>query len=203
VPSLAEITGRQQQARRDDKPAQRNRLPRHPLSGPRPRLLRTPARHPPPDRPPRRQARRPRLRGHPRPHPRPRTRPDSRHRSRLTSQLQAKPRPGSATLRRDAAARPAEAPFSGQPLPGLAATLRPQPAARAVQGIPRSLPLCRRRGRRSRWSDRSKARTSDLEVRRGDGHTRPRARPWAHVRRWSHSTRRPSHPPPKRPPQPL
>jgi transposase len=93
--------------------------PRHPLPGPRAGLLRTPARHPPPDRPPRRQARRPRLRGHPRPHPRPRTRRRTRHQRRLTSQLQAKPNPGSAALRREAAARPAEVPFSGQPLPGL------------------------------------------------------------------------------------
>jgi transposase len=43
--------------------------PRAALSGPRPRLLPAPVRHPPPDRPPRRQARRPRLRSHPLPHP--------------------------------------------------------------------------------------------------------------------------------------
>ncbi len=48
---------------------------------------------------------------------RPRTRRRSRHQRRLTSQLQAKPNPGSAALRREAAARPAEVPFSGQPLP--------------------------------------------------------------------------------------
>jgi hypothetical protein len=48
--------------------------PRHPVSGSRPGLLRTPGQHPPAGRPPRRQARRPRLRSHTLPHPRTRTR---------------------------------------------------------------------------------------------------------------------------------
>ena len=61
--------------------------PRHALCGPRPGLLRTPRRYPPPDRPPRRQARRPRLRSHPRPHPRP-GRPGT---SRLTHTAPADP----------------------------------------------------------------------------------------------------------------
>ncbi len=87
-------------------------------------------------------------------------------------------------------ARPAHTPGTGssdKPLPGLATTLRLQPPAQrlvpslmahgAQLGIPRSLPSCRRRGRRSRWSARSEARTNDLEVRRGDGHTQPRGRP--------------------------
>ena len=48
--------------------------PRHPVSGSRPGLLRTPGQYPPADRPPCRQARRPRLRSHPLPHPRTRSR---------------------------------------------------------------------------------------------------------------------------------
>jgi transposase len=85
-------------------------------------------------------------------------------------------------------ARPARTPGTGssdKPLPDPVTTLRPRPAARrlvppaagAQLAIPRSLPPCRRRRRRSRWSARSEARTNDLEVRRDDGHTRPRGRP--------------------------
>jgi transposase len=51
------------------------------------------------------------------------------------------------------------------------------PVPRAGLAIPRSLPPCRRRSRRSRWSARSQARTNDPEVRQDDGHTRPRGRP--------------------------
>jgi transposase len=58
--------------------------PRHALHRPRPRLLRTPGQHPPPDRPPRRQARRPRLRSHPLPPPRTRTGRSGRPPGRLT-----------------------------------------------------------------------------------------------------------------------
>ncbi len=58
----------------------------------------------------------------------------------------------------------------------------PGPArGRGTLAIPRSLPPCRRRRRRSRWSARSEARTNDLEVRQDDGHTRPRGRPRANV----------------------
>jgi transposase len=72
-----------------------------------------------------------------------------------------------------------------KPLPGLVTTLRPPlatqrpglPAPRAGLAIPRSLPSCRRRSRRSRWSAPSAARTNDLEARQDDGHTRPRGRP--------------------------
>jgi hypothetical protein len=68
----------------------------------------------------------------------------------------------------------------GQATPGPVTTLRPRPAAHrlvppaagAELAIPRSLPPCRRRRRRSRWSARSQARTNDLEARRDDGHTR-------------------------------
>jgi transposase len=85
-------------------------------------------------------------------------------------------------------ARPARTPGTGssdKPLPGLTTTLRPEPATRhpalpvpgAQLAIPRSLPSCRRRRRRSRWSARSEARTNDLELRQDDGHTRPRGRP--------------------------
>jgi hypothetical protein len=59
---------------------------------------------------------------------------------------------------------------AGQPAPGPV-------RAHAGMAIPRSLPPCRRRRRRSRWSARSAARTNDLEARRDDGHTRPRGRP--------------------------
>ncbi len=58
--------------------------PRHPVSGSRPGLLRTPGQYPPADRPPRRQARRPRLRSHPLPYPRTRTRRHRQHPGRLT-----------------------------------------------------------------------------------------------------------------------
>src|SRR5262249_22992676 len=85
-------------------------------------------------------------------------------------------------------ARPAHTPGTGssdKPLPGLVTTLRPRPAPQppalhvpaAELAIPRSLPLCRRRRRGSRWSARSEARTNDLEARQDDGHTRPRGRP--------------------------
>ena len=50
-------------------------------------------------------------------------------------------------------ARPALTPNTGssdKPLPGLATTLRPRPAAEAVPGIPRPSPPCRRRSRRPR-----------------------------------------------------
>ena len=78
---------------------------------------------------------------------------------------------------------------SDKPLPGLLTTLRPRQADRcpvlpmpgAQLAIPRSLPPCRRRSRRSRWSARSEARTNDLEGRQDDGHTRPRGRPQAEV----------------------
>ena len=69
------------------------------------------------------------------------------------------------------------------PGPGHHPTARPAahrlvpPAAGAQPAIPRSLPPCRRRRRRSRWSARSEARTNDLEVRQDDGHTRLRGRP--------------------------
>jgi hypothetical protein len=87
-------------------------------------------------------------------------------------------------------ARPAHTPGTGssdKPLPDLATTLRPEPAAQrlalpmpgAGPGIPRSLPPCRRRRRRSRWSARSGARTNDLDLRRDGGHTRPPGRPGA------------------------
>ena len=72
--------------------------PRHPISGPRPGLLRTPARHPPPDRPPRRQARAPGFEATLGPHPRTRTRPTRTTTSRLTRTAHADParpqRPG-------------------------------------------------------------------------------------------------------------
>jgi len=91
-------------------------------------------------------------------------------------------------------ARPARTPgagSSGKPLPGPVTTLRPRPAARrlvppaagAGLAIPRSLPPCRRRRRRSRWSARSEARTNDLQVRRDDGHIRLRGRPRVRQRR--------------------
>jgi transposase len=96
-------------------------------------------------------------------------------------------------------ARPARTPGAGssaKPLPGPATTLRPQPAsARAGLRIPRSLPPCRRRRRRSRWSARSEARTNDLEVRQDGGHTRPRGRPGHKVRRPINRVRRPLHAP--------
>ena len=111
-------------------------------------------------------------------------------------------------------ARPAHTPGTGssdKPLPGLATTLRPKPAAQrlalpvpgAELAIPRSLPPCRRRRRRSRWSARSAARTNDLEVRQDDGHTRPRGRPGAKDRCESHSARRAPHKPRRTPPKPL
>ena len=96
-------------------------------------------------------------------------------------------------------ARPDRTPGTGssdKPLPGPATTLRPQPAsARAGLRIPRSLPPCRRRRRRSRWSARSEARTNDLEVRQDGGHTRPRGRPGV-------KDRRPSNRAPKGTPHP-
>jgi len=61
------------------------------ISGPRPGLLRTPARRPPPDRPPRRQARRARLRGHPLPPPRTGPRRNKPHPGRLTHTTPAGP----------------------------------------------------------------------------------------------------------------
>ena len=78
---------------------------------------------------------------------------------------------------------------SDKPLPGPVTTLRPRPSAQrpdlpapvAELAIPRSLPPCRRRSRRSRWSARSEARTNDLEGRQDDGHTRPRGRPRAKI----------------------
>ena len=100
---------------------------------------------------------------------------------------------------------------SDKPLPGPLTTLRPQPAtqrpALAVPGaepaVPRSLPPCRRRSRRSRWSARSEARTNDLEVRQDDGHTPPRGRPEAKIRWSSRRARRAPHKPRKRPAEPL
>ena len=105
---------------------------------------------------------------------------------------------------------------SDQPLPGPVTTLRPQPAPQrpALPGgtdpvpgaglaVPRSLPSCRRRRRRSRWSARCEARTNDLEARQDDGHTRPRGRPRAQVRWPSHSARAPSRMPRKQPAEPL
>jgi len=104
------------------------------------------------------------------------------------------------------AARPDCTPGTGssdKPLPGPATTLRPRPAPRrqgqpgrsdpprsvtspagpgAKPAIPRSLPSCRRRRCRSRWSARSEARTNDPERRQDDGHTRPRGRPRVKVR---------------------
>ena len=87
------------------------------------------------------------------------------------------------------AARPTHTPGAGssdKPLPDPVTTLRPRPPAQRLSlpptaevAIPRSLPPCRRRSRRSRWSARSAARTNDLEVRLDDGHTRPRGRPAA------------------------
>jgi transposase len=108
-------------------------------------------------------------------------------------------------------ARPACTPgtgSSGKPLPGPAPTLRPRPPAlpaRAELAIPRSLPPCRRRSRRSRWSARSEARTNDLEARQDDGHTRPRGRPPAKIHRSKpkHSVRRAPHPPGIPPAEPL
>jgi hypothetical protein len=106
-------------------------------------------------------------------------------------------------------ARPAHTPDTGssdKPLPDPATTLRPRPATQrlalpvpgAEPAIPRSLPPCRWRSRRSRCSARSEARTNDLEVRQDNGHTRPRGRPGAKVRRQSHSTRKPPHTPAKK-----
>ena len=88
----------------------------------------------------------------------------------------------------------------GQATPGpghhtTTAASNPRPALPvpgAELAIPRSLPPCRRRSRRSRWSARSAARTNDLEVRQDDGHTRPRGRPGAKDHRESHSARRAS-----------
>ena len=98
---------------------------------------------------------------------------------------QATPGPGHHTT--TAASNPAP----GLPVPG------------AELAIPRSLPTCRRRSRRSRWSARSEARTNDLEVRQDDGHTRPRGRPGVKDRWQSHSTRRALHRPRRRPAEPL
>ena len=95
---------------------------------------------------------------------------------------------------------------SDKPLPDPVTTLRPRPAAHGLVppaagtelAIPRSLPPCRRRRRRSRWSARSEARTNDLEVQQDDGHTRPRGRPRARFTRKAkapegRSTRRKGH----------
>jgi transposase len=111
-------------------------------------------------------------------------------------------------------ARPARTPGTGssdKPLPGPATTLRPRPATQrlglpvpgAELAMPRSLPPCRRRSRRSRWSARSEARTNDLEVRQADGHTRPRGRPRVKDHCSSHSTRRAPHKPRERPAEPI
>jgi hypothetical protein len=111
-------------------------------------------------------------------------------------------------------ARPDHTPGTGssdKPLPGPVTTLRPQPATRrpavpapgAELAIPRSLPPCRRRSRRSRWSARSAARTNDLEARQDDGHTRPRGRPRVKDHRESHSARRALHRPQRTPAEPL
>ena len=98
--------------------------PRHAVRGPRPGLLRPPARHPPADRPPRRQARRPRLRSHPLPHPRTRPRRTGQQPGRLTHTAPADPDqprwPGSA------AARPADLHFSGQKVGGSSPSERAQ-----------------------------------------------------------------------------
>ena len=108
-----------------------------------------------------------------------------------------------------APARPACTPragSSGKPLPGLPTTLRPQPAAQhpgAELAIPRSLPSCRRRRRRSRWSARSEARTNDLEARQDDGHHRPRGRPPAKIPWPGHSARRAPHTRRRRPTETL
>jgi hypothetical protein len=111
-------------------------------------------------------------------------------------------------------ARPDHTPGTGssdKPLPGPVTTLRPQPATQrralpvpgAELAIPRSLPPCRRRSRRSRWSARSAARTNDLEVRQDDGHTRPRGRPGFKDHSESHSARRALHRPRRTPAEPL
>ena len=95
---------------------------------------------------------------------------------------------------------------SGKPLPGLATTLRPQPAAQhpgAELAIPRSLPPCRRRSRGSRWSARSAARTNDLEARRDDGHNRPRGRPPTKIPWPGHNARRAPHTRRRRPTETL
>jgi len=77
----------------------------------------------------------------------------------------------------------------------------PVPAAELA--IPRSLPSCRRRRRRSRWSARSEARTNDLEARQDDGRTRPRGRPRIKDHRENHITRRALHRPRTTPAEPL
>jgi hypothetical protein len=64
----------------------------------------------------------------------------------------------------------------------------PHTAAGAGPGIPRSPPPSRRRSCRSRWSARSEARTNDLKVQRGDGHTRPRGRPLRNLELASEAT---------------
>ena len=100
---------------------------------------------------------------------------------------------------------------SDKPLPGLVTRLRPPLATRrpapsvpgAELAIPRSLPPCRQRSRRSRWSARSAARTNDLEGRQDDGHTRPRGRPGVKDHCESHSARRALHRPRRTPAEPL
>jgi transposase len=95
----------------------------------------------------------------------------------------------------------------GQAAPGpCPPTLRPRPSAlpaRADPAIPRSLPPGRWRRRRSRRSARSEARTNDLEVRRDDGHTRPRGWPPATIGWPEHSARRAHHAQGRRPAEPL
>ena len=96
--------------------------------------------------------------------------------------------PGNDSVSSAAGSHPGRQLF-GQATPGPGTTLRPRPPAQrpalpapgAELAIPRSLPPCRRRSRRSRWSARSEARTNDLEARQDDGHTRPRGRPQAKV----------------------
>jgi hypothetical protein len=109
--------------------------------------------------------------------------------------------PGNDSAASAAACTP-QAGSSGKPLPDPATTLRP-PAPGAEPAIPRSLPPCRQRRRRSRWSARSEARTNDLEARRDDGQNRSRGRPPAAIHRPGHSTPRAPHAPRRKPTGPL
>jgi transposase len=77
------------------------------------------------------------------------------------------------------------------------------PAPGAELAIPRSLPPCRRRGRGSRWSARSEARTNDLDAPRDDDHTRLRGRPRATIRKPVHRAPRTPHVPRRKPMEPL